>query len=41
MDRQVIVAPEALAAFFALVGLLTCGGRGRRLLDACSAQDQR
>lgn len=26
MDRQVIVAPEALAAFFALVGLLTCQG---------------
>lgn len=28
MDRQVIVAPEALAAFFALVGLLTCEGGG-------------
>lgn len=24
MDRQMIVAPEALAAFFTLVGLLTC-----------------
>lgn len=28
MDRQVIVAPEALAAFFALVGLLTCNQTG-------------
>lgn len=28
MDRQVIVAPEALAAFFALVGLLPCDQTG-------------
>lgn len=26
VDRQMIVAPEALATFFALVGLLTCDG---------------
>lgn len=33
MDRQVIVAPEALAAFFALVGLLTCDQTGLKVVN--------